>query len=273
MVRIALITLAVLWSTASAAHETWILPSSFEMKPGTAFEAVLSTGSQFPKAQVGTAPDDVVYTRLRHQGKVLELTDRSRGEHLLQLRGPELHTSVGVAYALLPPASVQLSLTQVAQYFDEVGANATTRAAWAAQRRQQARWSETFTKQAKTCIRVARRTDKPVHDNNCLRPVGLPLEIVPLDSVFGLHTGQALRVRVLWQGQPLVDASVGVMTEGDEQRKFFTTDTQGIAQLDLERAGRTLIFSVHLRPTDTLGQWLSDFSTLTVPVTAPITAP
>lgn len=269
MVRLALTVLTALWGCAALGHETWILPTRFELTPGSAFEAVLSTGSQFPTPQVGTAPDDVIYTRARHQGKTFDLTDRRRGEHRLHLHGPALGRGDVVVYALLPPARVQLSLTQVAQYFDEVGANAATRALWAAQRRQQARWSESFTKQAKTCIRVTGRTDKPDHDRACQQSVGLPLEIVPLDSGFGLRTGQSLRVRLLWQGQPLAGASVGVHSEGHEERSFVTTDAQGIAALKFERTGRALIFSVHLRPTETLGQWLSDFSTLTLQVGAP----
>ncbi len=263
--------LGLLLSTGADAHETWILPSAFSVAPGTALDVTLSTGSAFPTPQIGTAPDDVTYTRLRQRHGMVELTDRSRAEHALQLRVPALREGVAVVYALLPPAPVQLSLTQVAQYFDEVKATNEVRAQWAAQRRQQATWAESFTKQAKTCIRVASSTStkaKPVNDDGCQRAVGLPLEIVPLESPFALRAGQSLRVRLLWQGKPLAGASVGQVIEPAPDRTFVTTDAQGVARIALDRAGRALIFSVFLRPTDKPGHWLSDFSTLTVQVAA-----
>ncbi len=272
----ALLTVLTLFLNATThAHETWILPSAFSVAPGSRLEVGLSTGSLFPTPQIGTAPDDVTYARLRQGGRqgdqqgdrVTEITERSMAHHVLQLRGPVLNHGVAVVYARLPATQVQLSLTQVAQYFDEIQATREVRAQWAGQRRQQATWTESFTKQAKTCIRVAgAASTPPTAHENCQRPVGLPLEIVPLQSPFDLRAGQSMQVRLLWQGKPLAGASVGSITEPTPDRTFATTDAQGVAHIPLARAGRTLIFSVYLRPTDTPGHWLSDFSTLTVQV-------
>jgi uncharacterized GH25 family protein len=252
--------------THAQAHETWIMPPSFSVKPGTTLDVVLTTGQNFPAPEFNTASDDVVYTRLRQRERVIDLKDRNTEPKTLRLRGPALQEGTAVVYALLPPAEVQLSLTQVAQYFDEINAPASVRAEWAAQRRKQAKWAEAFTKQAKTCIRVAGDAAKPVADPGCQRVVGLPLEIVPLDTPLGVKAGQSLRVRLLWQGKPLAGASVGLIVEPSTERHFATTDAGGLATVKLDAAGRAVVFSVYLRPLKTVGDWHSDFTTLTLQI-------
>ena len=252
---------ALLAVPAARAHETWLLPPAFSAAPGTALELQLTTGEKFPVAQFTTASDDVVYARVRQGPRVLDLTDRNTEPQHLRLRTPPLASGVAVAYALLPPAEVTLSLTQVAQYFDEIAAPERVRREWATQRRTGAQWVESFTKQARTCVQVGN-----ANDDGCQRAVGLPLEIVPLAAPFGLRSGSTLRVRLLWQGKPLAGTAVGVMTEPSVERRFAVTDAQGVAAVKFDRAGRALLFAVHLRPLAKPGQWLSDFSTLSVQV-------
>ena len=256
--------LALALCSGAQAHETWIMPPAFSAKPGSTLDVLLTTGSLFPAPEFNTQSDDVVYARLRQRERVIELKDRNTQPKTLRLLGPALQEGTAVVYALLPPAEVQLSLTQVAQYFDEIKASAAVRAEWAAQRRAQAKWTESFTKQARTCIRVAGENVKPVADNGCQRAVGLPLEIVPLDAPFGVKAGQSIRVRLLWQGKPMAGAAVGHIVEPSADRHFATTNANGVATLKLDAAGRTMIFSVYLRPLKAPGNWQSDFTTLTL---------
>ena len=253
----------LLLSATAQAHETWIMPPSFSAKPGAALDVQLTTGALFPTPEFNTQSDDVVYARLRQRDRIVDLKDRNTEPKTLRLRGPALQEGTAVVYALLPPAEVQLSLTQVAQYFDEIKAPASVRGEWAAQRRNQAKWTESFTKQAKTCIRVAGDGAKPAADTGCQRAVGLPLEIVPIDSPLGAKVGQSIRVRLLWQGKPMANAAVGLMVEPSADRHFAITDANGVATVKLEAAGRAVLFSVYLRPLKTVGDWQSDFTTLT----------
>ena len=258
--------LALALASGVHAHETWIMPPAFAAKPGTALDVMLTTGALFPAPEFTTASDDVVYARMRQRDRVVELKDRNTEPKSLRLRGPALQEGTAIVYAVLPPAEVQLSLTQVAQYFDEIKVQDAVRAQWAAQRRQQAKWTESFVKQAKICIRVANENAKPAADTGCQRAVGLPLEIVPLDSPFGVKAGQPIRVRLLWQGKPLAGASVGHIVEPSDTRHFAATDANDVAPITINSAGRALIFSVYLRPQQGLGNWQSDFTTLTLQV-------
>lgn len=256
--------LLALAAGGALAHETWIMPPAFTAKPGTTLDVLLTTGSVFPAPEFNTQADDVVYARLRQRERIVDLTDRVTEPKTLRLRGPALQPGTAVVYALLPPADVNMSLTQVAQYFDEIKASAAVRAEWAAQRRAQAKWTESYTKQAKLCIRVAADDARPAADNGCLRAVGLPLEIVPLDSPIGIKAGQSIRVRLLWQGKPLASAAIGHMVEPSAERRFAMTDANGVAIVKFDAAGRTLIFSVYLRALKEKGSWQSDFTTLTL---------
>lgn len=255
----ALVALGLLVGRPAEAHETWLMPPAFRAAAGAPLDVVLTTGSQFPQAEFNTASDDVVYARLRQGDRTTDLTERKTEPKHLALRTPALAARTAVIYALLPPAEVTLSLTQVAQYFDEIAAPARVRSQWASQRRSGATWVESFTKQARTCVQVGTTVDE-----GCQRAVGLPLEIVPLATPFGLRAGDALRVRLLWQGKPLADTAVGVMTEPSADRRFAVTDAQGVASVPLDRAGRTAVFAVHLRALPAAGQWQSDFTTLTL---------
>lgn len=92
----------------------------------------------------------------------------------------------------------------------------------------------------------------------------MPLEIVPLNDPMALKAGEKVAVRLLENGQPLPNLALGLITEGDGRRNFQTTDPEGRATFPLERAGRALLFAVHLQWRD--DHWQSNFTTLTIQV-------
>lgn len=77
------------------------------------------------------------------------------------------------------------------------------------------------------------------------KPVGLALEIVPLQDPLTLAPGQELPVQVLFSGQPLPNARVRVA----QVRELFTTDAQGKVQLKLAEGGQQMIMASHQVPT------------------------
>jgi len=77
------------------------------------------------------------------------------------------------------------------------------------------------------------------------KPVGLALEIVPLQDPLTLAPGQALPVRVLFSGQPLANTRVKV----EKVPEFFSTDTDGKVNLKLAAQGNQMIMAGHRLPT------------------------
>jgi uncharacterized GH25 family protein len=112
---------------------------------------------------------------------------------------------------------------------------------------------ERYARCPKTWIAGARR-------ERAMKPVGLPLEIVPLADP---GSASPLPVRVLWRGRPLAGALVrawnspldSAWTPRDAATRDSVgpsieavTDARGEARLTLARAGEWLVSSVHMVP-------------------------
>ena len=77
------------------------------------------------------------------------------------------------------------------------------------------------------------------------------------------------RVRVLHNGQPFPNFVVGAVGPGTTAAKFFKTDANGYAVVELPRAGLWLLNGTDLRRTERKGlEWESDYTTLTIAVNA-----
>ncbi|MET0503172.1 MAG: DUF4198 domain-containing protein [Candidatus Binatia bacterium] len=94
---------------------------------------------------------------------------------------------------------------------------------------------------------------------------GLPLEIVPLSNPTGWKIGDKAEFQLLENGQPLAGIALGLIGEANSKRIFLMTDNDGRAAFTLDKAGRALLFAVHLHPRDDRG-WQSNFTTLTIQV-------
>ncbi|GEM_PF-170094 len=94
-------------------------------------------------------------------------------------------------------------------------------------------------------------TGKPPAD----RVLGLKLELVALDDPFNLPRRKGmLRIRLLWQGQPLAKTDVQVFSRpagqrGEEARpRHFTSNVEGIVSIPVEAGRDYLVNAVHMEP-------------------------
>lgn len=76
------------------------------------------------------------------------------------------------------------------------------------------------------------------------KPLGLKLEIVPLQNVFEVKPGNKLAVKVLLEGEPLANAEV----ESIEHTKTAKTDAKGIAEVPISGEGLKVITARHRLP-------------------------
>ena len=98
------------------------------------------------------------------------------------------------------------------------------------------------------------------------RPMGLPLEIVPQRNPFAVKPGEALAVRVLFQGKPLAEANLGWQHPGDGEmaRGTVRTNALGEALVPVAAAGLMTIRLTHMtRPKTAEYEWESFWTTLT----------
>ena len=76
------------------------------------------------------------------------------------------------------------------------------------------------------------------------KPLGLKLEIVPLQNVFEVKAGQKLQVKVLLDGEPLANVEV----ESIEHTKTAKTDAKGVAEVPLSGEGLKVITARYRMP-------------------------
>jgi len=97
------------------------------------------------------------------------------------------------------------------------------------------------------------------------KPLGLFLEIVPLNDPFALKIGDTLKVRVDFRGQPLSDANLGWNHAGDgEPSGTVRSDRRGEALIPIARTGFMTIRLTHMtRPKAADYEWESFWTTLT----------
>jgi uncharacterized GH25 family protein len=248
-------------STPVLAHETWLLPESFSTPSGRPVTTDLTSGMRFPAPDHAIQPDRVAHARFRLGGQEAPLTDSKRLDHSLRFQGTIPRDGLAAVWVQLHPKVIELTDEKVAEYLDEIGATAELRKAWGARKGREG-WQETYTKHAKTFVSVG----DGAADSSWKEPLGLALEIVPLENPCALRKGRDLPVQLLRSGKPCAHAPIGMIVEGEKDRVFKTTGADGRAVFRPGRAGKVLLFAVDLRRDKTDSRWESDFTTLTLRV-------
>lgn len=253
--------LSLLWLAAPAqAHDTWLLPDRWQVAAGDRAVFALTSAMAFPEPETAVMPDRLEARNIRLAGKTATL-DTEAGQRALKLSAVVSGTGVARAWIVSRPRSLTLTPEQVAHYLDEIGAQSTIGAQW--KRSGQKVWRETYFKVAKTMVRVG----EPGSDSSWAEPLGLDLEIVPESDPTRIKQGDALSVRLLWQGKPLPDLAVGATATSPAKPVLVRTDAGGRATFELDRSGAWLLRATLIRPSDARkGEWESVFTTLTLNV-------
>jgi len=244
---------------AVSAHDTWLVPRVPTVQPGVDTSLVLTSGMSFPKIDTSINPDRVDVARCRLNDKVEELSERTTQPHALSLGVKFKDSGIATCWAELKPRQLELTPSQVEEYFKEIDATPAVRQAWGVMTGPK-RWREVYVKHAKTFIAAGSKKD-----NSWSEPVGMSLEIVPESDPTSLRASDDLVVRVVKDGRPFKDFRVGIVFEGNKDISFQTTDDNGRAKFRLERAGKYLLRATDLRQSTKPDlEWESDFTTLTI---------
>ena len=246
----------------SAAHDTWLQPRRTAVLPGTIAQLDLTSSDNFAAFGTLIKSDRVATARARLNGKTFDIRPGSPEKKSLELRVPLSDPGVATLWLSLGPQSIELNRKQVQHYLDEIDAPALLTQAWYAGKGARP-WREIYSKHTKTFVRVGR----PKADRSWSEPVGMVLEIVPEKDPTTLRAGDDFPVRVLRNGTPLADFSLGIVREGKTNRSSTKTDTAGRAVFKLPRAGKWLLRGTELRSSQKPAvDWESDFTTMSFEV-------
>jgi len=262
-IRVLAFTLAAIVTAAAArAHDTWLLPAKFRAAAGGKVELALTSGMAYPASETAIDPARIERSGLRLGGKTTALTVGEKGKDSLALAGAIPSAGVATLFVELHPRTLDLTPEEVEEYLAEIGAPPSVRERYLAAPAPR-RWRETYTKHAKTFVRVGEASA----DRSWAEPLGLAFELVPEGDPTALKPGQELAVRLLRGGKPAAGMAIGLVREGSPEGVLRTSDGAGRATFPLPRAGRWLLRATELRPVDGKDvDWESDFATLTFEV-------
>jgi uncharacterized GH25 family protein len=255
----AVVLLGVAVGSASPliAHDTWLLPARFDLPAGAKIEADLTSGMHFPEPESGVAPDRLAVTGLRIGGRTVPLEPSPPGSAALRLSATAAGSGIASLWLATLPRTLSLKPDEVEEYLAEIGASKAVEARW----RRQQRWRETYSKLAKTYARVGDASG----DSSWQQPVGLELEIVPLDDPTTLRPGQQLRLRVLRSGRPLAGFALSAVSARSASPVMKTTGRDGSVAFTAGEAGPWLLRGTLIEEAKGPEEdWKSLFTTLTV---------
>ena len=123
---------------------------------------------------------------------------------------------------------------------------------------------ELYSRRGKTLVNVGTQRDANPH---LTKPIGMTLEITPLQDPFKVASGSSIQVQVQYQGRAIEDATIHV-TKLDEPDVSTTlrTAADGIAELSEVSSGRWLFHTVWSSPAEGLlngADYITVFSSLT----------
>lgn len=249
-------------SAALRAHDTWLLPERFEVAVGKTLNIEMTSGMHFPRLESPIERTRVARAEARLGGSSVALTERRSQTHALAFLHPFRAAGIATLAVELKPRTLELRPAQVKEYLDEIGATPEVRRAWAASPGKA--WVETYTKHAKTFLRVG-KAGEASRDLSWREAVGFALELVPDADPTAIAAGQRLTVTLLRDGKPLPGLAVGVVRENAAAGTLQTTDAEGRATLSFGKRGLYLVRATYLRPEGSSGdRWVSDFTTLTL---------
>ena len=250
---------AVMLPASALAHDTWLLPAQYRVRPGEPVVLVLTSAMQFPEPETPVKPERLAATGLRLGGSTHQLRPGQPEAKVLRLSGATARAGIATVWVESRPRDIDLKPDEVEHYLAEAGAS-DVRDLWTKNGRGP--WRETYVKYAKSFVRVG----EPEDDRSWTEPAGLALEIVPEVEPTSLTPAQPLRLRVLEDGGPAAGLAVAAVAAGEAKAVTQTTDADGRVTLPLSRAGQWLIKAIRIRPGEALGTWRSRFATLTVSV-------
>lgn len=256
---LSLIALVVVARVATA-HDLWLIPPK-EAKGGEKVTVQAVSGNKFPTGD--HAPDPAKFAKrfaVGPDGKPVDVDAGGTGDKAGLLTWTPPKAGVYAVAVQTAPKVLKLDAEAFNSYLVSDGLPHVYRLR-AKEKSLDQDGVERYSKSPKALVRVG---DGKGGDPT--KPLGLPLEIVPLSDPFAKRAGDALKVRVLFQDKPLAGANLGWDHPGDGEEPAGTvrTDAKGDALVPVAKAGLMTVRLTHMtRPKAKEYEWESFWTTLT----------
>ncbi len=238
---------AALWHGPLHAHEFWIVPVTSPVATGNSARFSLMVGEQFQGDLVGVSRQQT--SSLRHYSTngvsdlkpTLPTTPAADFSVMLNTPGTHLIAFDSEANTItLPPDSFHAYLHDEGLDFIKAQREASGKA------KQPGR--ERYRRYVKTLVSMPPLVAATADDSTYAKQAGQRLELLPLNNPLLLAPGDALKVRVDFEGKPLAGALLKAWHKRSGQTVIIraTTAADGVATVNLPYAGAWMVSVVHM---------------------------
>lgn len=226
------------------AHEFWLQPSRFFVKPGQTIQIQTLVGENFTGERSEGKKNRIVSYKHFSASDTVDLSPTLTGDHYgdvsVPIRQPGTHA---IAFTNTSKF-IELDPTKFLAYLKEDGLENVIKARQE-QGTTQKNGRELYRRCVKTLIQSGTQTD-----NTYALNTGLPIEIIPLQNPYATRSGQLLEFQILFENKPLVGALVRYWNK-NAQNQLTTgkqsSDAQGRVKFRV-RAGGNMVSAVQMVP-------------------------
>ena len=255
--------LAVLFAATLVAHDFWLIPNKFRVQPNEPITIFANTGMDFPDSLSAVDPERVAQFLMKGRFGEKDITEYEVKDNSLITESVFEQPGTHILAMALKPKEIKLTAEEFNEYVLHDGLPEIYDL-----RKKEGILDkdavEYYSKYPKTIIQIGERLD-----NSILEPIGLDLEIIPLENPYSLKIGDDLPVKVLFKDEPLENAEVAwsYPGRGEEFAGSTKTDSNGKAVIPLEKAGPYIIRAIQMEwvKKDT-HEWESYWASLTFEV-------
>ncbi len=261
MKKLVLCFLALIISgTLALAHEFWLYPQKFRIKPGDELAVVLLVGDNFDGDFWDLKTNRIEKLDLHHLTKV---TDLEKTFQLAESQKIKVKLAAEGTYMLSlqsRPKSLTSSAEEFNAYLKEDGLdNVYDHRAKTKTLDKSA--NEIYTRYSKLLVQSGDKTD-----DTFKKQTGMKLEIVPDQNPYTLKTGDYLQCTVLYDGKPSAHQLVKVWNKisGSTFLQNIYSEKDGTVRFPINAKGPWMVSTVKMVASDNAeADWKSFWSSLT----------
>ena len=271
--------LALLGIAALAeAHDFWLVPNAFTNAPGAQIVIRGQTSSRFPTSESAVTTDRVASAHLLGASSSERIDGLSTSGTSLLLRHRPTTPGQRMVAVQLFPRSMRESAASFRRYLELEGApEALARVDREGLLSGRDSVTRRYAKYAKTVVEIGTNGPRAFS-----RIAGHPLEFMPQDDPARLRVGDTLRVRLVYQGQPLIGirvhsdavdpagsrpAATGAgqsASSANGSTTDYVTGADGLIRVPITRAGLWNVCTIHIVQADATSgaDWDAHWATL-----------
>lgn len=255
------LALTLTLASAALAHDLYIMPSTFQPRPGERVALGFHVGDSFPRSEVAGRLNKLIQPKISWSGGSVPVENlrvegtRDMGDAVVSGTGSLMATVATI------PNLIELEPAKFLSYLQHEGLDEVI--AWRASHGEEKKpGKERYSKYAKALLKSG------APDVYFKQPSGLIIEIIPESDPYALKPGDELPIQVLFRGKPFAGLQIEASWAAGQEGKTMAagrTGPDGRARIKLPAAGQWRLHTIRMeRCSDAAtADWESFWASLT----------